>query len=358
MFPIFENIASFGTGFQRVKAALHSIQANTVETRSQIMRAIRFKAFGDPAVLELADMAPPAAAAGMALVRVLAASINPSDVKNVAGAMKQTILPRIPGRDYAGVVEAGPAEWLGAEVWGTGGDTGFTRDGTHAELIAVPVDSLRRKPETLSFDQAASVGVNYLAAWCGLEAAGLKPGETVLLIGAGGGVGGAVAQIAKRLGARIIGADRHEPHPDAPILALAATLILGAEDLPAEVRAATGGKGADVVFDLVGGVMFRPAVNCLALGGRLVEIAATGQREVTFDLADFYHNESRLLGIDTLKRDLTASARVLEALTPGFVAGDYRAAPIAATFGLAEAQAAYRKVAAGTAGRIVLRPQE
>ena len=126
-----------------------------------------------------------------------------------------------------------------------------------------------------------------------------------------------------------------------------------------KVRAATSGKGADVVFDLVGGsVMFRSAVNCLALRGRLVEIAATGQREVSFDLSDFYHNESRLFGVDTLKRDLAASAEVLDALTPGFVAGDYRAAPIAETCGLGEAQEAYRKVAAGAAGRIVLRPQE
>ena len=141
------------------------------------------------------------------------------------------------------MVEAGPSDWIGAEVWGTGGDAGFTRDGTHAELIAVPVASLRRKPETLSFEQAASVGVNYMAAWCGIEAAGLKAGETVLLIGAGGGVGGAAAQIARRLGARVIGADRRAPRPDAPIHAIAEKLIIGAEDLPAEVRAATRRKG-------------------------------------------------------------------------------------------------------------------
>jgi NADPH:quinone reductase len=322
------------------------------------MRAIRFNKFGDPSALDLAEVAAPAVDNTAALVRVMAASINPSDVKNVAGAMKQTTLPRTPGRDFAGVVEAGPAGWVGAAVWGTGGDAGFTRDGAHAEMIVVPVASLRRKPDTLSFDQAASVGVNYIAAWCGLEAAGLKAGETILLIGAGGGVGGAAAQIARRLGARVIGADRRAPHPDAPIRSIAEKLILGAEDLPAEVRAATGGKGADVVFDMVGGVMFRNAVNSLALRGRLVEIAATGQREVSFDLADFYHNESRLLGVDTLKRDLTASAKVLEALTPGFLAGEYRAAPIAATAGLGEAQDAYRKVAAGSAGRVVLRPQE
>jgi NADPH2:quinone reductase len=322
------------------------------------MRAIRFKAFGDPSVLELAEVAAPVVSDTMALVRVMAASINPSDVKNVAGAMQQTTPPRIPGRDFSGVVEAGPSEWIGAEVWGTGGDTGFTRDGTHAEMIAVPLASLRRKPDTLSFDQAASVGVNYLAAWCGLEAAGLGPKETVLLIGVGGGVGGAAAQIARRLGARVIGVDRHVPHPDAPIHGIAEKLIIGAADLPKEVRAATGGKGADVVFDLVGGIMFRNAVNSLALRGRLVEIAATGQREVSFDLADFYHNESRLYGVDTLKRNMVASAKVLERLTPGFMAGDYRAAPIEQTCGLGGAQQAYRKVAAGSAGRVVLRPQE
>jgi NADPH:quinone reductase-like Zn-dependent oxidoreductase len=294
----------------------------------------------------------------MALVRVTAASINPSEVKNVAGAMKQTTLPRVPGRDYASVVEEGPVEWIGAEVWGTGGDTGFTRDGTHAELIAVPVASLRRKPDILSFDQAAPVGVNYVAAWCSIEVAGLKAGETILLIGAGGGVGSAAAQIARRLGARVIGADRRAPHQDAPVHAVADKLILGAKDLPAEVRAATDGKGADVVFDLVGGVMFRNAVKSLAFRDRLVEIAATGQREVSFDLPDFYHNEIRLFGVDTLKRDLTASAEVLEALTPGFLAGDYRAAPVGETCGLGEAQEAYRKVGAGSAGRVVLRPQE
>lgn len=129
-----------------------------------------------------------------------------------------------------------------------------------------------------------------MAGWCGLEAADLKAGETLLLIGAGGGVGSAASQIARRLDARVFGADRRSPRPDAPINGIAEKLIIGADDLPAEIRAATGGKGADVVFDLVGGVMFCSAVNCLALGGRLVEIAATGQREVSFDLADFYHS--------------------------------------------------------------------
>jgi NADPH:quinone reductase len=322
------------------------------------MRAIRFGVFGDPSVLALTEVPAPAADEKTAVVRVMAASINPSDVKNVAGGMKQTTLPRIPGRDFSGVVEVGPAQWIGVEVWGTGGDAGSIRDGSHAELIAVPVASLQRKPDALSFDQAAAVGVNYIAAWCGIEAAGLKAGETVLLIGAGGGVGGAAAQVARGIGARVIGADRRVPHLDAPIHAIAEKLIIGAEDLAAEVHAATNGEGANVVFDLVGGVMFRSALNSLARGGRLIEIAATGQREVCFDLVDFYHNEDRLFGLDTMKIDLTASAKVLDRLAPGFLTGEYRAAPIAKTFGLGSAQEAYREVAAGAAGRIVLRPQE
>ncbi len=323
------------------------------------MKAVQITAFGDVSGLKVVDVPEPQATPDTAVVRVEAASINPSDVKNVQGAMRQTTLPRVPGRDYAGVVESGPAEWVGVPVWGTGGDAGFTRDGTHAQKLAVPVASLRRKPARLSFDEAASIGVNYLAAYVGVvESAGLRRGETLAVVGAGGGVGGAAAQIAKRLGARVIGLDNREPHPDAPIRAIAEALLIGAPDAGSAIRGATGGRGADVVFDTVGGVLFRPALAGLAHRGRLVEISSTGAREVTFDLVDFYHNESRLFGVDTLKRDLVASAQVLGALAEGFDAGDYRAAPIAESFALADAAAAYRRVAEGAKGRIVLHPQQ
>src|ERR1700744_6184802 len=164
MFPNFGIITSFLSAFERFSNAYLPSQA--IIQKEQTMRAIRFKSFGDPSVLKLVEADAPSIDGDTALVRVAAASVNPSDVKNVGGAMKQTTLPRIPGRDYAGVVEQGPAEWIGAAVWGTGGDTGFTRDGTHSGMIAVPVASLRRKPDTLRFDEAASVGVNYVAAWC------------------------------------------------------------------------------------------------------------------------------------------------------------------------------------------------
>jgi NADPH:quinone reductase len=94
---------------------------------------------------------------------------------------------------------------------GTGGDVGFTRDGSHAEYIQVPVASLVRKPETLSHEQAACVGVNFVTAWFALEYAKLSAGETLVVFGASGGVGGAAIQIAKHLGARVIGVHRGEP---------------------------------------------------------------------------------------------------------------------------------------------------
>jgi len=229
----------------------------------------------------------------------------------------------------------------------------------------VPVASLRHKPETLSFDQAAAVGVNYLAAWRGLVDAGaLRSGETLAIIGAGGGVGSAVAQIARRMGAgKIIGVDRSVPHPASAVARATDSFIAGVSDPATAVRDALGGRGADLVFDAVGGVMFRTALACLAPRGRLIEISATGQREVTFDLTEFYHNEGRIIGVDTLKLDLIAAGDILETLRPGFEAGDYRPPSIAGIFPLAEVATAYQAVAHGQvgadgrAGRVVLRPQ-
>src|ERR1700732_1482155 len=132
------------------------------------MRALQFSEFGPVSNLSLVELPEPKADATTAVVKIAAASITPSDVKNVEGKMEHTTLPRVPGRDYAGTVVGGPPEWMGAEVWGTGGEIGYSIDGSHAELIAGPVASLRRKPTTLSLEQAGAIGVTYLAAWLGV----------------------------------------------------------------------------------------------------------------------------------------------------------------------------------------------
>jgi NADPH:quinone reductase len=321
------------------------------------MKAIQFTRFGPPDVLELINVPTPKATEGSALVQISAAAINPSDVKNVAGQMEGTVLPRIPGRNFAGIVVDGPDAWVGAEVFGTGGDIGFTRDGSHAEAIFLPAEALVRKPTNLSFDQAASIGVNFVIAWLGaIEYGGLQSGETVVIIGAGGGVGDAVAQIAAAQGAIVFGVDRREPPQTAPAARVLSAYIPSNDGAPDEVRRLTKGKGADLVFDTVGGILFEAALSMAAHNGRVVEIASTGKQRVEFDLRDFYHNETRLIGADSRKRDATASARLLANLTDGFERGRYTAPIVNTRYPLARAKEAYAAVQRGSEGRIVLTP--
>jgi NADPH:quinone reductase len=323
------------------------------------MRALQFSEFGSPGVLRIVDLPTPAGTTCDAVVRVEAASVNPSDVKNVAGAMDWTVLPRTPGRDFAGVVVSGPPEWTGASVWGTGGDVGFTRDGSHAEFIALPVEALARKPERLSFDEASTVGVNFVVAWYGaVETAQLSAGETIAVFGVSGGVGGAVAQIARALGANVIGLDRHRPEPHTPAATVIDDFIAfdPAADVAAVIKQRTGGRGADVVYDAVGGVTTASALAALAHRGRLVVISAVGSPNVEVNLLDLYHNETRILGTDSGKLTVVDSARRLETMAPYFESGAFRPLPIAATYSLDDAATAYQAVADRTAGRVVIRP--
>jgi NADPH:quinone reductase-like Zn-dependent oxidoreductase len=266
----------------------------------------------------------------------------------------------VPGRDFAGVVVDGPPEWIGVEVWGTGGDVGFTLDGSHAELLAVPVEALARMPERLSFDQAATVGVNFVTAWLGaIEAAQLDKDETIAVFGVSGGVGGAVAQIAAARGARVIGIDRIPPRADAPAAGIVEHFITfdtNTADVADQIRLASGGRGADVIYDAVGGVTTPAALAALAHGGRLVVMSTVGTRVVPIDLRDFYRNESRMLGVDSGKLGVVESGSLLAELSPYFESGAFRPLPIHRSYGLDDSQHAYTAVAGGTPGRVVIHP--
>lgn len=323
------------------------------------MRALRFHEFGTPDVLQLETLPDPQADATHAVVAVRAASINPSDIRNVEGKFPMTTLPRVPGRDYAGVVVEGPKAWRDVEVWGTG-DAGFAVDGSHASFIRVPVASLRRKPARLSHAQAASIGVNFAAAWLGVvEYAGLRAGETLVVIGAGGGVGGAAVQIGHATGARVIGISR-QPLPQAsPAAQMAAHVItLPSADAVMAVRDLTQGRGADMVLNTVGGESFEPSLAMLAQRGRLIVLASPGQRRQSLDLLDFYHNETQMFGVDTLKRGMVGSAALLEGIGMGFEAGQFIPPVITREVGLSEAVEAYKQVNAGLRGRVVIVPDQ
>jgi NADPH:quinone reductase len=257
-----------------------------------------------------------------------------------------------------GVVEAGPPDWVGAEVWGTGGDAGFTLDGSHAGLIAVPESALARRPAALDPAQAASVGVALVVGWMGLaDYAGLQKGEDVAIVGVSGGVGGAVAQLARALGARrVIGIDRRPPARRSPAASRIDAYLPIDGDVTSAVKAQTDGRGADVVFDAVGGVMFETALSCLARRERLIEIAATGRRRVEFDLLDVVHNASRLLGADSRKLGLAQSAAILNKLGPLFDQGSLEAPLVHSVLPLERGIEAYQAVAAGAEARVVIEP--
>jgi len=319
------------------------------------VKALRFERFGELAELAYADVARPVPRAGEVLVAVRAASVNPSDVKNVAGKMEGTTLPRIPGRDFAGVVVEGPRDALGAEVWGAGGDVGFERDGTHAEFVALPADGVSRKPANLGFDDAAAAGVNFVTAWSGVhDALALEAGETILVTGAAGGVGSSVVQLARWMGARTIGVDRRAPDLTVPAELRPDVALLVTDDLAGAVARLTSRRGVDAVFDTVGAPLFETNLGLLGALGRYAIIASVGERRASFDILDFYHKRLRLIGVDSRAFDSVAAARILDRLRPGFESGRLRAPHVAERFELARGVDAYRAVARGTPGKVLL----
>lgn len=321
------------------------------------MRAVVVRQFGDPKLLKVEEVPTPRPGDGEALVEVKAAGINPSDVKNVRGVMHGTTLPRIPGRDFAGTVVGGPEEVVGREVWGTGGDIGFTRDGSHAQYIVLPLAALTPKPTKLSMDAAGSAGVVFVTAWSAMViAAGVSDGDRVLVIGATGGVGSAAVQIAKARGAMVIGAVRSdEDFRPARENGADEVINTGSGNLIDAVRAVTEGGGADVVFD-TSGVMFAESIEAAAMEGRISVIVAPVDGKSTFSLRSLYRKELRVRGVDTRRRDVVACAKLLAEMRTGFESGKFRMDP-GQSRPLAEASEAYEQVAGGK-GRIYLRPND
>ena len=291
---------------------------------TSVMKSLRFAEFGPPSVLRIEEVPIPEPGEGEALVQVKAAAINPSDIGNVAGHFKNTTLPRIPGRDFAGIAVKGTRH-EGAEVWGSSGKLGIVNDGSHAEYVVVPMETLSLKPKSLSMAQAAAIGVPYITAWASVvSAAQIRPGETILVVGAAGAVGQASIQIANWKQARVIGADmRSDPIPGAE-----AVINTQTEDLEQRVLELTSGKGVDAVFDTVGGPMFEPALRSLRFGGRQVAISSPGHPRVSFNLIDFYHNFSRLLGVDSFGLTSRQIAVIEDELRLGFEMGALKPPPV------------------------------
>jgi NADPH:quinone reductase len=292
------------------------------------------------------------------LIEVKAAAVNPSDVKAATGLMPYAVFPRTPGRDYAGIVIDGPADWIGRDVFGSSGDLGIRRDGTHATHLVVETEAVVDKPRSISWEEAAGIGVPFVTAMEGLRRAGMpNAGETVLVMGVNGKVGQAAVQIATWQGARAIGVVRkneaYEGHSNSPVEVIDAS----ATDVATRVRDLTSGKGADIVYNTVGDPYFEAAHKSLALRGRQILIAAV-DRVVQFNILEFYRGQHTYVGIDTLGLSSITTGAVLRELVPGFASGHLKPFPIkpSALYSLEQAKDAFVAVAGSSRDRVILRP--
>jgi len=244
------------------------------------MRALQVRQLlPDHAGAALVELAVPEPGPGEVRVRVRAAAVNFPDLLMTGGGYQlKPDLPFVSGLELSGEVDA-----LGDGVtdWAVGDAViGGNRFGAMAEYCLVPASSLRRKPERLSWEEAAAFGVAYLTAYVALvRCARVEAGEWVLVHGAAGGVGLATVDLAKSLGARVIAAASSAAKRDAIAGLYAPDALIAADPgFREDVKARTGGKGADVIFDPVGGDVFDESTRCIAFGGRLLVIGFTSGR--------------------------------------------------------------------------------
>jgi NADPH2:quinone reductase len=294
-----------------------------------------------------------------ALIELTAAGVNPSDVKAAMGMMPYAVFPRTPGRDFAGRVIDGPRELIGAEVFGSSGDLGIRRDGTHASHLVVEAEALVAKPPKISLQEAAGIGVPFVTAAEGFSRAGFpQSGDIILIMGVNGKVGQAAAQIASWRGARVIGVVRKAEPYQGDASAPVEVIDSSSRDVADAVREMTDGHGADIVFNTVGDPYFQAAHKSLAKKGRQILIAAI-KPVVEFNIFEFYRGRHTYVGIDTLALSSIETGEVLRNLLPGFESGALKPFAIeeASVYPLAKAREAYRAVMGSARDRVLFDPK-
>jgi NADPH:quinone reductase-like Zn-dependent oxidoreductase len=341
------------------------------------MKAIRIHAHGGPEELRLEDLPEPPFRPDEVRVRVHATSINHMDIWVRTGLPGVRVpLPMIPGVDAAGVVDS-----VGEAVHHVqpgdrvvvaqgiscghcahclnGSDNlckdyiliGEHRDGADAEYLVVPARNVIALAPEISFESAAAAGLVFLTAWQMLvDKAQVRPGETVVVHGAGSGVGSAAIQIARLFGARVIATTSSEKKADqARLIGASEVILYPREDVLGSIRRLTEKRGADIIVDHVGTTVWESSIKGLAKGGRLVTCGATSGYEAVTDLRYVFYKQLSILG-STMGRkgDLL---RILEFLSEGKLR-----AVIHAALPLAEVREAHRIVESGEQfGKVVLR---
>ena len=323
------------------------------------MKAVRFHEFGGPEVLRYEDVPDPQIRKDQVLVRVRACALNHLDLwirKGLPGIR----LPHINGSDVAGeVAEVGeyvtnvntgqrvllaPMTFCNHCVQCTAGlqsfcpqfsVLGYATDGGDAEYIAVPAVNVIRIPDWLGFNEAACVPLVFLTAWHMLvNRCGVKPGDWVLVLAGGSGVGSAAIQIAKLFNARVIAtAGTTDKLARSRELGADHTIDHYRQKISDEVRRITEKQGCDIVFEHVGAATWTESMKSLRLGGKIVTCGATSGSEAKFDIRFLFSRQFSFLGsfMGTMK-DLNDalvhvfSGRLKPVLDTAFPLRDARAA--------------------------------
>lgn len=288
------------------------------------MKAIRFHTFGNADVLRYEDAPTPVIGPNEVLLQLKAAALNHLDIWVRSGAREKNIpLPHIPGCDGAGIIaEVGssvtsftagdrvlisPGLSCGTcDLCKAGRDNlcreyrviGTKEDGTYSEYVRLPAANILHIPNGMEFNEAAAAPLVFLTAWHMLVTlAKLQRDETVLIHGAGSGVGSAAIQIAKQIGARILTtAGSEEKLSKAKQLGADELINYKTHDFTEEVRRLTEKRGVDVVFEHIGGEVFEKSITILTKGGRLVTCGATTEFITKVDIRYLYSRHQTLYG--------------------------------------------------------------
>ena len=324
------------------------------------MKAVVARMWGEPAMLEYTEVFPPAPRPGQVLIDVKAIGCNFPDILIVQGKyQKKPPLPFSPGAEVAGVVRD-----VGAGVTQVGiGERVFALMdwGAYAEQVVVDQHHAYALPGFMTFETGAAFGLAYQTAWCGLvRRAALRRGETLLVHGAAGGAGLAAVQLAKALGARVIATAGSREKLEVARAAGADVLVnYRTEEWIERVKKETDGRGADVIYDPVGGDVFDGSTRCIAFEGRLLVIGFTSGR-----IAEVATNRVLLKNVSIVgvhwglysERDPVLVRRWMVELLKLAEAGQLRPV-ISATFPLRDAARALAAIASRESyGKVVLVP--
>jgi NADPH:quinone reductase len=321
------------------------------------MRAMKADEFSGYERLRLVDLPKPAASDGKVLLQMTAAGVTPLDHTILSGQYPKAKAPLVLGNEGAGVVvEGGGRDFpVGSRVMFTG-LYGVLEDGAYSDWLAVRKENLCLIPRGVDDVTAASIPVAYLTAQMALTRAGFQAGKTVLAPAIGGSVGNAATQLARALGAKhaISSTTNRAKAERAKALGFNEVIDTSLEKLSDGVRRITGGYGADIVIDGIGGEVLSEALGALAMDGSLTTLGYSGGRKATIDVTNLIWRRASIQSFNLFAQPQAAWADAWNAILPLLQSGAIK--PIVAkTFPLEEAADALRYLVEGRPfGRVVL----